>query len=98
MLDYKNNTYKEIEIDCTKYMQNLFGDGVVSSAVTSVRVWNTVEENAIKDALEKSLKTSSIDFDATGDLEVTFVNGKTLTFWVSEWGGIDTKKVDSYEE
>lgn len=94
--------YIQREIDCTKYMQNLFGDGVVSSAVTSTRVWNTPEriekeENAIKNALEKSLKTSSIDFNAIGDLEVTFVNGKTLTFWVSEWGGIDTKKVDNDE-
>ena len=68
-----------------------------------MEVYNTPEriekeENAIKDNLEKSLKTSSIDFDAIGDLEVTFVNGKTLTFWTSEWGGIRTKKVGSNEK
>lgn len=96
---FKNRIKKKVDIDCTKYMQNLFGDGVVSSAVTSIELYDTSErieemENIIKDTLEESLKTLSIDFDCIGDLEVTFVSGKTLKFWVSEWGGMKTKSLE----
>ena len=102
MFDNKDYIRKKIEIDCTKYMKNLFGDEAVLSATTSMEYYDTPEhieeqENFIKNCFEESLNTSSIDFDYIGDLEVTFASGKTLKFWVSEWGGVKLKNSEDGE-
>ena len=82
-------------VDVTDYAVKIFGDIIKKVEVTLYYDENDIEEaqkeakdyiNSIK---EDNREISKINFDAENML-ITFVNGKQVELWNSEWGGIRT--------
>lgn len=84
-------------VDVTDYATNIFGDVIKKVEVTLYYDEDNTEEAEMEasgyiDDIEKDNDIiSKINFDAKNML-ITFVNGRQIEIWNSEWGGIKTSK------
>ena len=67
--------------DIYEIAKSVFGDIVMSARIT--------DENGRKIKDRESIDLNVLD--AETPVEITFENGETVEFWVSEWGGIRNK-------
>ena len=88
-----NGQSKQYWIDVTDLTKELFGD-VVKKVEISDYFYGYTEDEIIEKTerlIEKQKKSIQddlgINFDAENML-ITFVNGKQIEIWNSEWGGI----------
>lgn len=98
----KENVYMEVKdrlrcddkqwwIDITDLSKEFFGDIVQKVEVSNF--YDYTEDEAINGAkafIEKKkedIKDKEINFDAE-NIRISFINGKTIEIWNSEWGGI----------
>lgn len=79
-------------VDVTDYAEKIFGDVIMKAEVSLYCDEDNIEIAAkeAKDYIGNVKKDSSereINFDAEKML-ITFINGKQVELWNSEWGGI----------
>ena len=90
--ELKYGRVKDWWIDITDIAKKFFGDIVVKVEISNF--YDYSEEDVIKATTslieklgEKINNDEGIEFDAE-NMRVTFVNGKEIEIWNSEWGGI----------
>lgn len=82
-------------VDVTDYAVKIFGDIIKKAEVTLYYDENDIKEaqkeakDYINSVEEDNRGIGKINFDAENML-ITFVNGKQVELWNSEWGGIRT--------
>ena len=89
----ESGNYKKWWLDITDIAKNFFGDVVTKVEISAFH--SDEEEKVINEATAvlKDVKRH-IDDDLgitcsnLDDIKITFINGKEIKFWISEWGGI----------
>lgn len=81
-------------VDVTDYAMSIFGDVIKKVEITLYYDEDNINEaeieaNGYLEDIEKDSMSNKINFDAKNML-ITFVNGKQVELWNSEWGGIRT--------
>lgn len=89
-------------VDITDYVIEIFGGIIKKVEVTLYYDEDNIEEaeieadNYIDDIKKENSIRNAIDFDARYML-ITFINGKQIEIWNSEWGGIKVPYVQKGE-
>lgn len=83
--------YEKYKADITKYMSELF-DNVKSAFVYfSADDMEEAKEMGEDYFSDEEIEQKSFNYDGH-EIEIEFMNGKTVVFWNSEWGTISLKK------
>ena len=81
-------------VDVTDYAMSIFDDVIKKVEITLYYDEDDINEaemeaNEYLEDIEKDSMSNKINFD-TKNMLITFVNGKQVELWNSEWGGIRT--------